>query len=639
MRRFIIREILKMIFRKRHLYALLILLIACTAAEFMAGREWFHPLDRLYYDAWHQLAGRRYEPAHVAIVAIDDESLRQNWDRPLAFWGPHFATAVEVLRDIGVRTIGIDFLFSVSAESWLKNLVTAESDLSRTYDISFRSRLGEGNVILIGMLSGDRKDSGEVLLPIPDFLFALPGGVADIGLANLILDSDEVVRQYTRALFEAPQLPRLTFGALLADRAVDDERADAATHCGTPPDENSARAIYYAGPPGTFPRISFMRLLAPDARTDPAVERLKGKVVIISAEYKENNDGHLTPYAPSLLKKRAIMSGGEIQANIVETLLGCRTLSPVAAYIRIGWLTGSVALGVFLFMRLKPLQAFGCMGILCLVCMGGAYLHFLQDRILAIAPIQVALVMGFIGSIGHRLTREEKARSYLQKALSPYVSDALTKKVLAGGRLPDLGGETLHVTVLFSDIRGFTSISEMLRPHELVEMLNQYYSQVCDPILAHGGMVDKFVGDAVMAVFGAPVAYPDQARRCVEAALSIVKIAERFQGWIEERFPGRNLPRFRIGIGIHSGEALVGNIGSPKRMGYTAIGDTVNIASRLEGMCKELGWTIVASIDTITSAGPGIETGRRSLVNPRGRVGEIEVLEVLGLTQEKEGEL
>jgi class 3 adenylate cyclase len=628
-----------MTFWKKYLYAVLILLIACTASEFMAGWGWFHPLDRLYYDAWHQLVGRRYEPVRVATVAIDDESLLQNWDRPLAFWGPHFATAIEVLRDIGVRTIGIDFLFSVSAESWLKHVVTEESDLSRTYDISFRSRLNEGNVILIGMLSGDGSGSNEILLPVPDFLYSLPGGPADIGLANLIQDSDEVVRQYTRSLFEVPQLPRLTFAALLAEREVNGEKADDSMHCGTIPDDRSTQAIYYAGPPGTFPRISFRRLLASDARSDPEVMSLKGKVVIISADYKGNNDGHPTPYTLSFFKKRAIMSGGEIQANIVETLLSCRTLRSVTTGMRIAWLMGMVTLGIVLFMRLQPVKAFGCMGILCLACMGGAYLHFLQDRIFAIAPIQGALAMSYIGSIGLRLTREEKARSYLQKALSPYVSDALTQKMLAGGRLPDLGGETLPVTVLFSDIRGFTSISEKLRPHELVEMLNHYYSQVCDPILACGGMVDKFVGDAVMAVFGAPVAHPDQARRCVEAALSIVKIAERFQVWIGERFPGRNLPPFRIGIGIHSGEALVGNIGSPKRMGYTAIGDTVNIASRLEGMCKELGWTIVVSIDTLSSAGSGIETGRRALVNPRGRVGEIEVFELLGITKEIKGAL
>lgn len=362
-------------------------------------------------------------------------------------------------------------------------------------------------------------------------------------------------------------------------------------------------------------------------------------MVIISAAYRGNNDGHLTPYARTFINRGAIMSGGEIQANIVETLLGCRMIRPVAAGIRIAWLAGMVTLGIFLFMRLQPAHAFGCMGILFLALMGGAYLHFLQNRILAIAPIQCGLAMSYIASIGLRLTREEKARSYIQKALSPYVSDALTRKVLAGGKLPDLGGETLPVTVLFSDIRGFTSISEKLRPHELVEMLNQYYSQVCDPILANGGMVDKFVGDAVMAVFGAPVTFPDRERRCLQAALSIVGIAHSFQGWMEKRFPGRNLPAFRIGIGIHSGEALVGNIGSPKRMGYTAIGDTVNIASRLEGMCKELGWTIVAGIDTIALAGPGIETGRRSRVNPRGRQGEIEVIEVLGLTQEVKGEL
>jgi adenylate cyclase len=209
----------------------------------------------------------------------------------------------------------------------------------------------------------------------------------------------------------------------------------------------------------------------------------------------------------------------------------------------------------------------------------------------------------------------------------------VVEKLLASGRQPDLGGEVLTVTVLFSDIRNFTSISESLNPHEVVEMLNTYFSRVCEPILAQGGTVDKFIGDAVMAVFGSPAPHGDHARRALRAALAMVEKAREFQTWMERRFPNRGLSDFRIGIGVHTGEAVVGNIGSPQRFEFTAIGDTVNTASRLEGLSKELGWTIVASSRTIETAGPGVVAGGSKELKIKGRREAVVVAEVQSLEE------
>jgi adenylate cyclase len=218
----------------------------------------------------------------------------------------------------------------------------------------------------------------------------------------------------------------------------------------------------------------------------------------------------------------------------------------------------------------------------------------------------------------------------MRQAIGPYVSQTVVDQVIESGHLPNLGGETFQVAILFSDIRDFTTISEALSAEEVVEMLNQYFSRICDPILEQGGMIDKFIGDAVMAVFGAPAAHPDFALRAINAALEMKKIALDFQSWMGQRFPDRALPSFRAGIGLHTGLAVIGNIGSPQRMGYTAIGDTVNIASRLEGMSKILGWTIVASRDIITRAGTGVITGDSSTISVKGRCGQIDVAEVVG---------
>jgi len=614
---------------KRYIYGALMVGMVCVVVESATRTGWLESIEHIYYDLWHQLAGRRAESQNVAIVAVDDQTLLEHKDEPLAFWGPHFARAIEVLHRAGVRAIGIDFLFSVSAESWLRRIEAAESEMSRTYDIPMRTQLNSGKVVLIATLAKNDRGENEILLPVVDFLYALPGGPADVGFSNLLLDDDEVVRRYIPALFKENLLPRYTFAALLARRAAETAGVSSALKT-----VDNPHAIGYLGPPGTIPRISFRQLLDSEANVSPEVKLLKNKVVIISAEHAGSYDTHLTPYAQSFLTQgKAMMTGAEVHANIVETLLTGRFTRAVPAWLRILWLAVIVTLGTFLFFRMSPVKGLICVFILGLICAGVAYLFFLNDWHLSAGNVHASLGLSFVGSLGFRFTREEKTRTRLQRVLGPYVSDAVVEKILTSGQLPDLGGESQEVTVLFSDIRGFTTISELLQPHEVVEMLNRYYTLVCEPIMAQEGFVDKFVGDAVMAVFGAPVSHPDQARRCILAALDMVKIAKDFRVWLRRRFPDRGLPEFRIGIGINSGKAVVGNIGSPKRMGYTAIGDTTNTASRFESMSKELGWIIVAGQTTVTAAGSDVATGRREVVQPRGRKGKIEIVEVLGLKE------
>jgi len=187
------------------------------------------------------------------------------------------------------------------------------------------------------------------------------------------------------------------------------------------------------------------------------------------------------------------------------------------------------------------------------------------------------------------------------------------------------------VTVLFCDIRNFTTIAEKLSAHEVVEMLNAYFGRVCEPILAQGGTVDKYIGDAVMAVFGSPVAHPDHARRALRAALGMAAEAAAFGDWMQVRFADRGLPGFGVGVGLHSGEAVIGDIGTPKRREFTAIGDTVNAASRLEGVTKQLGCVIAASEATVHAAGAGVRTGKMETVPVKGRAAAIRVFEVLSI--------
>jgi class 3 adenylate cyclase len=502
-----------------------------------------------------------------------------------------------------------------------------------------RAQLASGQVVLIGSVAENDQGKFQLLLPISDYLYSLPGGPMDVGLGNFTTDKDGVIRRYFPTLFDDGTIPSLTFANLLAVRAAGLEPTNTTWSLGRweVPNRIQPFTIGFVGPPGTIPRLSFSRLLDPRAESDHDIQRLRDKVVIIAAEHVGHQDIHLTPYAHGFLGfEGRMMSGAELHANIVETLFTGRFPQSVANWFRLIYLVTVLAIGTALFFRLHPLQGIGMGLLLGLICAFLAFLFFRINWILPVASVYTGLVVSYLGTLGLRLTGEERERTRLRQMFGRYVSDEVVEKLLATGRRPDLGGESLQVTVLFSDIRNFTTISEKLNAHEVVEMLNTYLSKVYEPIFKEGGTVDKFIGDSIMAVFGSPVPYRDHALHALRAALGMIETAREFRSWMDQHFAGKDLPAFAIGIGIHTGEAVIGSIGSPKRMEFTAIGDTVNLASRLENLTKDLGWAIVASSATIQAAGPSVMTGKQENVTVKGRKEYAQVYEVIGL-RSKEG--
>ncbi len=618
----------------------LLILFALGAGEIAVREGWLNAFEYTFYDLWHHLSGRRAEPRHTVIVAVDDQAFLEHPDEPLVFWGPYFARVIGNVRRAGARVIGLDYLFSVSAESWLKKLGGSGSDKGRIHDIPMRRELASGQVVLIASMVSLEQGKGQLLLPIDDYLFALPGGPADIGLANFYADQDGVVRRFFPALFDDGTMPSLTFATLLSVRAAGLKPTSSSWSLGGREISNSIlpQAIGFVGPPGTIPRLSFSQLLNSQANEEHEIQYLKDKVVIIAAEYLGNQDIHLTPYAHGFLGLESrMMSGAELHANIIETLLTGRFPRSAPGWLRLLYSAIVLTIGIALFFRLNPWWGLGAGLMLILICTVLAFLFFQINLVLPVASVYFGMSVGYLGALGFRLTGEERERIRLRQMFGRYVSDEVVEKLLAIGHRPDQQGESLQVTVLFSDIRNFTTISEKLNPHEVVEMLNAYFSRICEPIMEQGGTVDKFVGDAVMAVFGSPMPHQDHAQRALRAALAMSEIASEFRSWMSQRFGSIDLPEFDVGIGLHTGEAVIGSIGSPKRMEFTAIGDTVNTASRLEGLTKELGWTIVASSDTINAGSSTILTGKREKISVKGREGHIEVFEVIGLKPEKGG--
>jgi len=619
--------------------------IALALAEVAYHSGALNFLENTYSDLWHRQSGMRYAPKHTAFVVVDEPSLTRYPDDPLVFWPPLFARAAATAREAGATVIGIDFLFSITPENWFNKYGLAKNEALQQYDLAFRQELNQGKMVLVSsILRGEAGKPDSLLLAHPDYLLSLPNMdlQAGVGLADLEFDEDGTVRGFVRspalnlAKDVAAGAPRLSFAALLAQRAQS-----------KPPSEASASAagmhetISYTGPPGTIPRVPFYKLLEKDAANDPAVKALRGKIVIIGADYFGSNDLHTTPYGGSLsgslngsLTSRARaagMPGAEIHANIVETLLSGNTTRPAPHAVRVAVNALLLLLAVGVMLRVSPWAGVAVAAGGSLIALAIGYGAFQQFVLYPATHLQLGLAAGFLLVLGLRLTREERDKARMRGMFEGCMSDEVVQMLLASEKKLEVGGQSMNITVLFSDIRSFTTITEQLTATETVEFLNVYFERVIKVIKAEGGRIDKFIGDAVMAEFGAPFPFEDHAMRALRAAASMRAVAEDFKSWMRNRFPDKKLPEFGVGIGIHSGNTVVGNLGSIelKRWEYTAIGDTVNVASRLEGETKTLSCVIVASAETVRLAGDKVVTGRHDELKVKGRVEPVEVYEIV----------
>jgi adenylate cyclase len=214
-------------------------------------------------------------------------------------------------------------------------------------------------------------------------------------------------------------------------------------------------------------------------------------------------------------------------------------------------------------------------------------------------------------------------RRRFRDSIARYLSRDVMAKVLADA--PILRGEHRSVSILFSDLRGFTTLSEQLEPERIAAHLNEYFDAMTTAIFAHRGMINDFVGDAVMAVFGAPVDDADHAWNAVQSALAMNHALDA----LNRRWEAAGLPRLQMGIGIHTGAVFAGNVGGRERIKYTVIGDPVNVASRVEGLNKELGTTMLITEETLAAVGDRVRVRDCGPVAVKGRVEKVRVFEVL----------
>jgi adenylate cyclase len=334
--------------------------------------------------------------------------------------------------------------------------------------------------------------------------------------------------------------------------------------------------IDYLGPPGHVPHEHFSDV----ANGDVQPGRFRDKIVVIGATAPSLQDVHPVSW-PS-----GEMDGPEIHANAIATLLAgapLRTTSPGVDLV--------LAVMLALLAPLAGLRGRPWVGLLVALAGGAVYvvaaqLLFDEGWIVPVVAPLAGFAAGFVGTLLAHWLSASFDRARTRDVFARFVPDAVVDQVLTRATEegdPRLGGERMDATVLFSDLRGFTTFAEARDPEQVIEVLNRYLTAMSDSILDHGGTLVAYMGDGIMAVFGAPVASGDHADRALAAARDMLARLEQFNAWIRERGQGDG---FKMGIGLHSGPVMSGNVGSARRLEYAAIGDTTNTAARLESMTK-----------------------------------------------------
>jgi len=446
-----------------------------------------------------------------------------------------------------------------------------------------------------------------------------------LGFANVRADEDKTFRRYDLLrTWQGRAYPSLALAAALAasgaeDFAFDGENLRFAGRT-VPVDAEGRLQLAFRGPPLTFQHVQLVNILesilAGDAKPPiyPA-ERFKDKIVLIGINAEGYADVLPTPLA-------ANFPGVELHATALDDLLQGDPLRRADVGAPLAAAAAVIASAVVFAAPGTLWPALGLFAVLLLFA-GASAVAFAGGVLLPTAAPLVAALLGGGGSFLWRLTFEGRKRRELKRAFTSYMAPEVVAEVMKDPDRVRLGGEAREVTLLFTDLAGFTGLAEHLQPDELVAFLNDYFTRMCDHVLAEHGVIDKFIGDAIMAMFGAPMAQPDHAARAVRAATGMLEEMARIDA--ELRAAGR--PAVQTRIGIHTGVAVVGNMGSRRRFDYTAIGDTVNLASRLEGANKAFGTRCLVSEATWRAAA-GAATGREvGRVQVKGRAEPVTVFE------------
>jgi adenylate cyclase len=551
--------------------ALLLVAVGVVAAGLSIGAYVAHVLqgpELQMIDVHFSVRGVQPPPKNVAVVGIDATSsdvLRQRWPYPRRYE----AKVIDRLRAAGARVIAMDIAYDQPTDNnddqALANSIYSAGDVVLAAD----AVNPQGQPSTFG--------GPQVLREIH----------ATWGISSVRADGDGVYRRTYYAVTGVR-----TFAVAAASRALGRPVPRSAF-----PTVGNA-PIDFAGPPGTIPIYSFADVYAGHFPADA----FRGRVVIVGA-----TDPTLHDVWPTAASPGELMAGAELQANAISTILRGFPLKDAPGWLNIVLI---VALGMVVPLANMRLRSWR-VALLALLVAGGyvvaTQIAFNNGVMITFTYPLLAILLATVGTLGadYLFTAFEHQR--VRDTFSRFVDDAVVEDVLAhtGGDLR-LHGEQVLCTVMFCDLRGFTSFSESLTATKVIEVVNFYLDQMTDAIMGAGGTLISYMGDGIMAVFGAPLTQPDHADRALRAAREMMgPRLTRFNEWMREE--GFATDGFRMGIGLNTGTVMAGNVGSARRVEYTAIGDTTNTASRLEGMTKGSGHMLFIADSTreLLSEQPG----------------------------------
>lgn len=624
---------------KRAGITIALIVVLVLSMFYLSNARLFNVLEEKTLDMRFAMRGKIAPGPETVIAAIDEKSInrlgRFPWTRSV------WARVVDRLSEDGAKVIVFDVFFT-------------EPENTKSDDLLQQAIRRSGRVILPVVFDFSKagfKETGftdkkldfmtfssyavlkhvddpfsplkaEIVLPP---LYRFSSVAESLAHINMVPDDDGTLRWEMLAIsyqgdYFAPiglQAARLYRGLKSEDLALDYRGGVALGDTSIPTDEHGRMLINYRGPTGTFPTYSIADILD---RAMPA-GTFKDKIVLIGATAIGIYDLRVTPLSNN-------MPGIEKHASVVDNILRKDFLHHTEFSVPVLIVLFAVVLGLAI-PRLGAKAGAALFLVLFAGYLGFVYYLFVVKGIWfnLVYPAS-ALFFGYTSQTAYRFFMEERRARDIRKMFSSYVSKRIVDELIRDPSKTKLGGDRKEITVLFSDIRGFTSFSEKHEPEEVVSLLNEYLGAMTEIVFEHEGTLDKFVGDAIMALWGAPIGQPDHAERAVRCAVAMIAKLKQLQAkWTSE---GRYV--IDIGIGINTGDMVVGNMGAEgKKMDYTVIGDNVNLGARLEGLTRKYNNHIIISEYTYAKVKDIVEAKELDSVTVKGKENPVVVYDLIGM--------
>ncbi|MFP3867620.1 MAG: CHASE2 domain-containing protein [Desulfobacteraceae bacterium] len=553
-------------------------------------------LEYLGLDFCYRMRPYAPSPPELLIVGIDElsfQQVQQAWPWPRRL----HAQAVRRLAASGARLIVFDIVFADP---------TNPED-----DQLFAEAIREaGNVILSQtLIHAEYANFIQRILVNP--LEPLRYSAHGLGLSIITPDLDGRVRRFHLRLSDQPTLAEIVVKKCQPELAL-------------PP--NCSGLIDFAGSPPFIDIISYYRLL--DDNIPVPEQFIKGRIVLIGrlmeASPTPMSDAFYTPFFSG---NGELISGVELHGHIIHTLLNGSRGKELGLGLRLAIYALVLLPFSYLMVRLSPLAGLGVLiGVIGLI--GSVSFYLFMKLHLWAPPVLLSggLALVYIGSVMVHYWFETQEKQWLRQAFSHYLSPSLIEVITAHPERLQLGGEEVEVTVLFADLARFTTLAEESTPQDLIHLLNEYFTALSQIVLAYHGTLDKYIGDALMAFWGAPLPLTNNAVLACQAALEMQATMQQLQeGW-----QARGWPQLSIRIGLHSGPVIAGNVGSKDHFNYTVMGDNVNLAFRLERANKDYGTKIILSEATRRHLDNVFLVRELDWVQVKGRVKPVTIYELLG---------